>query len=155
MANAWKLREFHHAGLTVSDIEKSIHFYRDLLGMLLVGRRECVTADYISRQTGYEELQLSVASFRVEEDSRQSLEVVQYLNHVGEPSDQATNRPGNSHHCFLVDDLETCVGELKEAGVRFQSDPVLITAGPNEGGKVIYFYDPDGHPLELFQPATG
>ena len=39
-------------------------------------------------------------------------------------------------------------------GVRFHSDPVEITAGPNKGSLVIYMYDPDGYMLELFQPAT-
>jgi hypothetical protein len=28
---------------------------------------------------------------------------------------------------------------------------VTITAGPNAGGLVVYFYDPDGYTLELFQ----
>ena len=49
----WNLTDLHHVGLTVSNIEESIRFYRDVLGMELVGRRERVTADYISQQTGY------------------------------------------------------------------------------------------------------
>ena len=51
--------------------------------------------------------------------------------------------------------IELASRELKSQGVRFKSDPVSITAGPNKGGLVAYFYDPDGHPLELFQPASG
>jgi hypothetical protein len=31
---------------------------------------------------------------------------------------------------------------------------VLITSGPNEGGLVIYVYDPDDYIIELFQRAT-
>ena len=73
---------------------------------------------------------------------------------AGEPSDQATNRPGNSHICFLVDDFMSCYEDLKSQGVKFKSDPVHITAGPNQGGLVVYFLDPDGHPLEMFQPAA-
>jgi catechol 2,3-dioxygenase-like lactoylglutathione lyase family enzyme len=34
------------------------------------------------------------------------------------------------------------------------SEPVTITAGANVGGLVVYFYDPDGYTLELFQPPT-
>jgi len=148
----WKLSDIHHLGLTVGDIERSIHFYRDLLGMTLVGRRPRVTADYISKQTGYEGLELNVASFRVSDDSKQSLEVVQYLNHEGPPSGAATNQAGSSHLCLLVDDLRSCYDDLLAQGVRFKSEPVTITAGPNEGGLVVYLYDPDGYALEMFQP---
>jgi hypothetical protein len=31
---------------------------------------------------------------------------------------------------------------------------VRITSGPNEGGYVVYLYDPDGYTIELFQPPT-
>jgi catechol 2,3-dioxygenase-like lactoylglutathione lyase family enzyme len=50
-----------------------------------------------------------------------------------------------------VNDLRACHAELRAKGVCFKSDPVTITAGPNTGGLVIYFYDPDGYTLELFQ----
>ena len=86
-------------------------------------------------------------------DSAQSLEVVQYMNHAGAPAETATNRPGNSHLCITVSDLRACHADLKAKGVRFKSDPVTITAGPNAGGLVVYFFDPDGYTLELFQPA--
>ena len=151
---AWKWGDLHHLGITVSDIERSISFYRDTLGMELIGRRAKVAADYVAQQTGYADVELSVASFRVSPDSRQSLEVVQYLNHTGQPSDPATNRPGTTHLCLLVDDLRVCYAELKGKNVHFKSAPVAITSGPNNGGLVVYFFDPDGYTLELFQPPV-
>ncbi len=150
----WNLSDIHHLGMTVSDIERSISFYRDVLGMTLVRRRPKVDADYVARQTGYDGVELNVASFKVSPDSNQSLEVVQYMNHTGEPLEQATNRPGSSHLCLLVDDFQSCYADLIANGVRFKSEPVTITAGPNKGGIVVYFYDPDGYPLELFQPPA-
>ena len=148
----WELTDLHHVGLTVSDIERSIRFYRDDLGMTLIRRRPTVSADYVAKQTGYEGVELNVASFKVSPDSRQSLEVVQYMNHAGEPSEQATNQPGISHVCLQVTDFDACYNDLKAKGVRFKSEPVTITAGPNQGGLVAYFFDPDGYTLELFQP---
>jgi catechol 2,3-dioxygenase-like lactoylglutathione lyase family enzyme len=150
----WSLTDLHHLGITVKDIESAIEFYRDKLGMELIGRRPSVTADYVAEQTGYENVELNVASFRVSPTSRQTLEVVQYMTHQGEPTNQATNRAGNSHLCLLVDDLQACYNELSSRGVQFKSPPVTITAGPNKSGLVVYFYDPDGYTLELFQPAT-
>ncbi len=141
----------HHVGLTVSDIERSIVFYRDVLGMTLVRRRPRVDADYVGRQTGYAGVALSVASFQVSPECRQTLEVVQYLNHEGPPIELATNRAGSSHLCLLVSDFHACHAELTAKGVAFKSDPVTITSGPNQGGVVIYLSDPDGYTIELFQ----
>ncbi len=150
--SGWNLESLHHLGLTVTDIERSIRFYRDVLGMTLHRRRPHVDNDYVAAQTGYPGVVLSVASFRVSPDSPQSLEIVQYLNHSGQPADTATNRPGNSHLCLTVNSLIDCYTELKSKGVQFKSEPVTITAGPNAGGLVVYFFDPDNYTLELFQP---
>ena len=154
VARGWRLKDLHHLGLTVADIERSIHFYRDVLGMTLIRRRPSVVADYVAEQTGYPGVELSVASFQVSPESRQSLEVVQYLNQAGPALDVGTNQAGSSHLCLLVDDLQCCYDDLRAASVQFKSDPVTITAGPNKGGKVVYFFDPDGYTLELFQPPV-
>lgn len=150
--STWSLGDIHHLGLTVADLDRSIAFYRDTLGMTLHRTRPKVDNDYVGLQTGYPGVILSVASFKAHPDSPQSLEVVQYLNHAGPSAETQTNRPGNSHLCLTVSDLPACYAELQAKGVRFKSAPVRITAGPNEGGLVVYFYDPDGYTLELFQP---
>ena len=151
-SNSWEFKDIHHLGMTVADIEQSVVFYRDLLGMELIGRRPCVDASYVAPQTGYEGVQLSVASFRVNQNSKQSLEVVQYLNHIGKPSNTDTNCAGNTHLCIVVSDLNAAYRDLQSKGVKFKSNPVPITAGPNQGGLVVYFFDPDGYVLEMFQP---
>ena len=151
----WSFKDVHHVGITVSYIERSILFYRDLLGMQLVARRPCVEEGYVAEQTGYEGVKLSVASFRVRPNSPNSLEVVQYLNHTAQPASTSTNQPGVTHLCLLVDDLAAAYKALSAEGVRFRSAPVQITAGPNKGGRVIYLYDPDDYMLEMFQPALG
>jgi len=150
----WQLGDLHHLGLTVADIDRSIRFYRDVLGMTLVRRRPRVDDEYVALQTGYPGVVLNVASFKATPESTQSLEVVQYMNQAEPPAETATNRPGNSHLCLTVNDLRACHADLKARGVRFKSDPVTITAGPNAGGLVVYFHDPDGYVLELFQPPA-
>jgi catechol 2,3-dioxygenase-like lactoylglutathione lyase family enzyme len=49
---------------------------------------------------------------------------------------------------LLVDDIESEVARLRDAGVPFRSD---IVRGP--GGAQIVLDDPSGNPIELFQPA--
>src|SRR5580700_10661203 len=104
-ANDIRLIDIHHLGLTVSCVEESVRFYRDILGLELTRRREAA-AEYISEQTGYQDVRLSVVSFQAGHGSRQSLELVEYLNHRGGGADTATNRSGNSHLCFTVEDLD-------------------------------------------------
>jgi catechol 2,3-dioxygenase-like lactoylglutathione lyase family enzyme len=49
---------------------------------------------------------------------------------------------------FLVDDLDTEVAQLRDAGATFRND---VVSGP--GGKQILLLDPSGNVVELFQPA--
>lgn len=57
--------------------------------------------------------------------------------------------PGGWNRLVLeVDDLDAEVEELKKAGVSFRND---VVKGP--GGKQTLLEDPDGNPIELFQPA--
>jgi catechol 2,3-dioxygenase-like lactoylglutathione lyase family enzyme len=149
-AAAWRM---HHVGITVADLERSIRFYRDILGLTLIRRRSS-DADYLGQQTGYAGVRLEVASFGLAPDCLPSIELAQYMTHGGESRLPATNSAGSSHLCFQVADIQRTYDSLQAQGVRFKTPPVRITAGPNEGGLVVYFFDPDGCILELFQPPA-
>lgn len=155
MVKTWKLTAMHHLGLTVADLERSIRFYRDVLGLPLLGRRRA-DADYVAQQTGFPGLHLDVASFQIAPGSEQMLQIAQYLNHAGADSDQASNRPGNTHLCLVVDDIHAAFQDLKAKGVKFKTPPIEITAGPHKGGFGMYLFDPDGYTIELHQrrPAS-
>jgi len=57
--------------------------------------------------------------------------------------------PGGSNRIVLrVSDLQQCIATLKSAGLRFRNE---METGP--GGKQIQIEDPDGNPIELFEPA--
>lgn len=149
----WSVGGMHHVGLTVTDMERSLAFYRDLLGFEVIGRRPRIDADYVGLQTGYPRVVLEAASLRLP-GGGPSLELARYLTHAGPPAEPATNRAGTSHLCLLVTDLRACHAALSALGIRFRSAPVEITAGPNRGGLVIYLFDPDGYVVELFQPPA-
>ena len=64
--------------------------------------------------------------------------------------DGQTQEPGGWNRLVLrVNDLPTRVASLRQSGARFRTD---IIAGP--GGKQIQLLDPDGNPIELFEPAA-
>ena len=63
--------------------------------------------------------------------------------------DGRQQEPGGWNRVILqVQDLPACVAELKNAGLRFRNE---MEVGP--GGKQIQLEDPDGNPIELFEPA--
>ena len=60
-----------------------------------------------------------------------------------------TQEPGGSNRIVLkVADLPACITSMKKEGLRFRND---METGP--GGRQIQIEDPDGNPIELFEPA--
>jgi len=137
----------HHTSFTVSDIDRSIAFYRDVLGMELVVERE-VAGDYLADLMGYADLHLRLVFLRT---GTNQVELIQYLRPQGRPVDPAKCNPGTAHICFLVDDLQAVYRQLVAKGVRTEGSPVPIVKGPNKGGYAVFIYDPDGIALELLQ----
>ncbi|HEV8635369.1 MAG TPA: VOC family protein [Chloroflexota bacterium] len=142
-----------HTGFTVANMERSLAFYRDLLG-LEVTAQWVGTAEYLGRVVGFPGARIKLAFLRAPGDAHR-LELLEYESHPGEPTPRETNRPGNGHICFYVDDVWATYRELSRAGVPFVSEPVPITAGVNEGAQAVYARDPDGFTVELFQPRPG
>ena len=57
--------------------------------------------------------------------------------------------PGGCNRVVLrVTDLSAQIDSLKKAGVKFRNE---METGP--GGRQIQVEDPDGNPIELFEPA--
>jgi catechol 2,3-dioxygenase-like lactoylglutathione lyase family enzyme len=144
----------YHTGFTVSDIERSIVFYRDVLGLKLL-KRQTGTAPYLATVTGFAGVRLE-AAFLQPVAGGSVLELLQYVSHPASATDRATNRPGNAHLCFRIDDLRSACAELKRRGVTLISEPTEITAGAHAGGWAVYLRDPDGFTVELYQspPAS-
>ncbi len=144
-----------HFSFTVSNLERSILFYRDLLGLTLVHTQE-QNNPYTHRLVGFPDAHLKAAMFKVEgftvEPSGHHLELIEYVTPLGKRGDPGINNPGVAHLAFVVEDIHPIYERLHSAGVRFISPPNLIEAGINKGGYTCYFRDPDEITLELVQP---
>ena len=138
-----------HFGIQVADIERSVVFYEQLIGLELVARwtRD---QEYIQDLVGYPGVELHVAVFRLPK-SDACLEVLEYKNVERSPVDPGTANPGTAHLCLYVEDLEAVYDRLKNEGVTFVSEPKTPTIPPNKGGRVVYMLDPDGIRIELLQ----
>jgi catechol 2,3-dioxygenase-like lactoylglutathione lyase family enzyme len=115
----------------VNDVQQTIDFYTTHFGFVLHTSAAPAFADVVRGR-----LRLLLAGPQ---------------SSAGRPMpDGRTPSPGgwNRIH-FIVDDIDTEVARLREAGVSFRND---IVTGP--GGQQILLEDPSGNPIELFQPAS-
>jgi glyoxylase I family protein len=64
------------------------------------------------------------------------------------PSGQAQEPGGWNRVVLKVVDLPRFIAELENTGARFRNE---VESGP--GGRQIQIEDPDGNPIELFEPA--
>jgi catechol 2,3-dioxygenase-like lactoylglutathione lyase family enzyme len=146
-----------HFSFTVSDMERSVAFYRDVLSFELIHRQEQAN-EYTRRLVGYADAHLRIAQFAVPGQPRSrsthDLELVEYIAPRGTRGDIGICNPGASHLAIAVDDIDERYGRLIAAGVHFFSPPNRITAGVNEGGFTCYFHDPDQIVLEMVQPPA-
>ena len=65
------------------------------------------------------------------------------------PNGQSQEPGGWNRVVLRVSDLAGCIAALKNAGLRFRND---MEKGP--GGGQIQIEDPDGNPIELFEPGA-
>lgn len=144
---------FGHVGFQVSDLDRSVAYYRDVIGLELVDRLVRDEA-YLSQVTGYPDVRLEIALL-VERESRVMLELVRYPDGLGSPVDPATANPGTGHVCFIVDDVDAIHARALAAGHGSVNPPVTPTAGMWTGGRSVYLKDPDGIRVELVQRGPG
>jgi catechol 2,3-dioxygenase-like lactoylglutathione lyase family enzyme len=140
----------HHTSFTVADLERSLVFFRDVLGLEVLFTRE-VRDDYFGRIVGLPGAVVKAALLRLP-GATHRVELFQYMSPSGKAHQPRPCDPGSCHLSFLVDDLPALHKDLKAKGADFVGDPVLITAGPNQGAYGVYLRDPNGILIELFQP---
>mgnify|MGYP001823483378 CR=1 FL=1 len=144
---------FGHIGLHVSDMERSISFYRDVIGLDEVERR-IRDESYLGTLTGYPGLRLDTCLL-VEPSSGLMLELLVLLTSKGEAVEPATANPGTAHICFITDGTDAIYQRALDAGYEAVNEPVTPTAGRWKGGRSVYLLDPDRIRVELVQPGPG
>lgn len=139
--------EAHHYGVTVSDLEESLSFYRDTLGLAVVSRGHVEQGSEDARK--FEDF-VDVPDVDVEvvflDAGGCQVELLRYHNPDGEDANEgvSNNDYGASHFCLQVDDIDEVYADLS-GDVEFVHEPVTLS----KGVRVAYMYDPDGNIVEL------
>jgi catechol 2,3-dioxygenase-like lactoylglutathione lyase family enzyme len=147
---------FFHAGLTVSDMERSLGFYRDILGLEVVSDTTRDGEQLVPlREVIGVDAEVARVVFLSVPGSDAKVELFAYEGLEQQP---AAARPWDvaaGHFCLYVDDADAVCEQLAELGYKTRNPVNTIASGPHAGAKAVYTIDPDGYHVELYQRAAG
>jgi glyoxylase I family protein len=148
-----ELQAVHHVGLVVRDLDRSIYFYHDLLGLPFANEpTDWFEGPDLAKGVGVPGARLRQVSMHVGEHS--TMELIEYANRPETSTAPIPNNHlGAAHVCFKVQDIRATRAELESQGVAFYSDVNVVDEGPLAGWRWCYFSDPDGLALELVEIA--
>jgi glyoxylase I family protein len=141
-----------HTGITVSDLERSLAFWRDVLGFEL-SHRAHQTGELAAEITGVPGAEILIAVLKA---PGHKIELLEYLA----PPDRKQHvdlRPcdvGSVHVALTVDDLDAVLTTMAASGWKAAGRPQTLQTGPNAGKRVVYVRDPDGTTIEFMQAAA-
>ncbi len=138
----------NHTSFTVSDLDRSISFFRDVLGFEVTSKAPRAP-EVIARVTGIKGAQVMIAYVR---GPGHSIELIEYSG----PDDRTEVRPracdtGFCHIAYDVTGLDELIGACAVHGVVPQGEIITVDQGPNRGARVVYLRDADGITFEFIE----
>ena len=147
-----------HIGICVRDMGKSLSFYRDILGMTIIGEK-------LTEPTEGSSQGARLSNYKLERKSRHFVSLsygtglTPTLTLTSHPEEQHSGTPimldqiGISHLSFGVDDVKSLVNELLDKGVELAA-PIETFTDANGDIHSVYFKDPDGILIQFNKPST-
>jgi glyoxylase I family protein len=138
-----------HTGITVSNLERSLKFWRDVLGFEF-SHSAHQTGERPEQITGVKGADVKLAVLKT--PSGHKIELLEYF--APEDRKRVDLRPcdvGHVHVALIVDDLDAVLEKIAASGWKAAGEPQSLTSGPNAGKRVIYVRDPDGTTIEFME----
>ena len=140
----------NHTSFTVSDLDRTVAFFRDALGFDVTSKAPRDPA-LIERITGVKGANVMIAYVR---GSGHSLELIEYSG----PDDRTAVSPkpcdvGFAHIAYDVDDIDAAIAASSSHDVKPIGPVTVIDKGPNQGSRVAYLRDIDGITIEFIEKA--
>jgi catechol 2,3-dioxygenase-like lactoylglutathione lyase family enzyme len=147
---AFRIIAADHTGITVTNLERSLAFWRDVLGFEL-SHRAHQKGELASEITGVPGAEISLAVLKT--PTGHKIELLEYLA----PPDRKQVDPkpcdvGSVHIALTVDDLDAVLSAIAPFGWKAAGKSQTLASGPNAGKRVVYVRDADGTTIELMQP---
>ena len=145
------IKGLEHMGLSVANMERSLKFYRDLLGMEVVEDMDFSSELYDGKYGRILALENARGRVALVKKGTMQFELFEFARPTPEQSDP--QRPvcdhGITHFCIEVGDIEGEYQRLKQAGVPFHCPPLDFGTA-----KATYGRDPDGNVFELLEMTS-
>ena len=140
------ISSIRHTGLVVADLERSLHFWCNVLGFKLVKLMD-ESGPHIDAMLGLHDVRVSTAKLAAPDGNL--IELLHFLSHPDQPRwDGKPYSTGFTHIALTVEDLDKLVIRLTQEGVSFPAPPQHSRDG---FVKVIYGKGPEGVLLELVE----
>lgn len=140
------VKETRHIGIAVTNMKKSLHFYRDLLGLEIV-REMDESGEYIDNMLSINNVNVKTVKMSAN-NGVTLIELLEFKSHPKENQQREIYDIGASHVAFTVENLNEMYEYLLNLGVKFNAPP---QTSPDKFVKVTFCKDPDGTPIELVE----
>jgi catechol 2,3-dioxygenase-like lactoylglutathione lyase family enzyme len=140
--------QFSHVGLSVVDIDRSITFYGEMLGMEQLCDVFPFGGEKFSAVMDIPDVQGRMCMIG---KGTLKLELFEFADAAAKNPNYPVSDIGFSHFGVEVEDIAATYDKLHAAGVRIHC-PVLTFAGG--GMRAAYCRDPDGNVFEIMQPGS-
>lgn len=145
-------RNIHHISYTVSDLDRSIPFYRDVLGFEFLHEVDRENIPSYDQILGYNDVKLRIAAFSLP-NSDVTLELMQFRHPKAALREQDFLYVATSHVAYQVDDIQAEFRRIKQAGGHFVSPVAKIRREGKYIGMAVFLLDPDHILIEPIQLA--
>jgi glyoxylase I family protein len=141
------VQRLSHIGICVSDLEKSIAFYRDVFGFRVLSDL-AVKGTQASRLLELENVDFQ-AVYLERDDTRIELLCYQHPEFLAQETPRAMNLAGLTHLSFRVSNIQTLITAVEEAGGESLAHTLI--ENPDYQMKGVFVLDPDGLRIEVLE----
>ncbi|MBI4832392.1 MAG: VOC family protein [Candidatus Lindowbacteria bacterium] len=137
-------KEIHHTGLSVTNIDKSLRLYRDILGMEVEWDLMIEDIPQFGTIIGLPGVRERIVMMKL---NNCRIELFQFFKPKGKKMPRRQCDIGYMHIALVVDELENICRKLKKMGLKFYSKAENLGIY-----KVVFFKGFDGETIELMKP---
>jgi catechol 2,3-dioxygenase-like lactoylglutathione lyase family enzyme len=140
--------KLHHVGITVTNLERTLDFFRDAFGLVPGMALHVKAGAATAAALGLPEHEQRVALLAVGDVI---LELIEFHPVRRASFDGRQDDVGYAYPCFEVEDIDAAHREWAAKGYTIYGEPQVTPDGPLEGSKFMVLKDPDGKNIEIVE----